>query len=161
MSTSTWIQHLNKVQFMDTSIFYFFIMLYPKICAWLCSPPPKKKKIEPNLLNHRSLFPYPLKMPKHSGRPVKPVLSICLEVQAQTCPMHGRIVASKNRNTWGTDLKTFSGIICKTVTSFLTSSTSLSIIYSQQNHQGRFHGTCWRVPLHNSLPSGGLKCVCR
>jgi hypothetical protein len=48
-----------------------------------------------------------LKMPKYSGQPDKPVLSICLEVQAQTCPMHGRIVASKNRNTWGTDLKNF------------------------------------------------------
>jgi hypothetical protein len=28
-------------------------------------------------------------------------------------------------------------------------------------HQGRFHGTCWWVPLHNSLPSFGLKCVWR
>jgi hypothetical protein len=72
-------------------------------------------------------------MPKYSGQPDKPALSICLEVQAQTCPMHGRIVASKNRNTWGTDLKRFSGIICKTVTTFLTSSTSPSIFFSQQN----------------------------
>jgi hypothetical protein len=28
-------------------------------------------------------------------------------------------------------------------------------------HQGRFHGTRWRVPLHNSLPSLGLNRVWR
>jgi hypothetical protein len=29
------------------------------------------------------------------------------------------------------------------------------------HHQGRFHGTRWRVPLHNSLPSLGLNRVWR
>jgi hypothetical protein len=48
-------------------------------------------------------------MPKYSGKPDRPVLSICSEIKAHTCTMNERFVASKNRNTWGPGQKNFLG----------------------------------------------------
>jgi hypothetical protein len=49
-------------------------------------------------------------MPKYSGKPDRPVLSICSEIKAHICTMNiERFVASKNRNTWGPGQNNFLG----------------------------------------------------